>query len=160
MIDTPEHYEAMEVKTFAQLQRYWPVYLESLEKLNELTKTPVSEETYLKAALNTMMGGRGVVPVVHRRGEGEIVACGIAMDTTNEYHEPSLLIYSVYAKACAPKVIISFFLPWIQEWAVAHGFKELHAWSPRINGAAYHLFEGVWGFERKAIFFTKPLCKT
>ena len=153
MLDS--EYRVILLTTFKQLQRYWEYFQQALAKLNDLSPAndKVPEETFLRAALDSMRSG--IVPIITRKGEGKVLALGIAMDISNAYHPPSLGIYAVHSWGDAS--VVKFLLAWTEQWAKKQGFKELSAWSPRINGSAFYLFEKKWGFRRRSIHFTKAI---
>ena len=155
MLENPHRYNVMLLTTFKQVKRYWPKFQEALVKLNELApdNDPVAEETLLRVTLDSMKCG--IVPIVTKQGEGDVLALGAAMDVSNPYHPRSLLVYAVHS--WGDQTVVKYLLEWTEVWAREHGFHELQAWSPRINGSAFYLFEKKWGFRRRSIFFTKEL---
>ena len=153
MIDNPQNYQVLQLSTFKQVKRYWDYFLDGLVKLNELSVEAVSVETFLRATLDAM--NNGIVFVIVRRGEGTPLTMAIVMHNANPYHPPALLVYATYSTGDAST--IAYGLKWIEEWAKERGYKELQAWSPRINNSAFYLFEKKWGFRRRSVYFTKQL---
>jgi hypothetical protein len=155
MLDNPQNYQVLQLKKFAQVSRYWEHFQGALDKLNELCGEKVSKDTFLRATVDCLKDG--LVVVVIKKGQGEVLALGIvmAMNTSNPYHPPSLLIYAAYSTGDSS--VIKYALAWLEEWGREHGFKELQAWSPRINGSAFYLFEKKWGFRRRSVHFTKAI---
>lgn len=149
-------YRVIELTKFEQVKRYWNKFREALDKLNSLAPDTekVSQETFLRATLDAIDQG-GVVPVFMRPGEGDILCLAIVMNSSNRYHKPSLLIYAAHSWGDA--TVVAFALKWLEVWAKERGFEELQAWSPRINGSAFYLFEKKWGFRRRSIYFTKAI---
>lgn len=153
MLENPFNYQVLELTKFAQVRRYWSYFRESLGKLNELCDEQVTEETFLRATLDAM--NNGIVFIITRKGEGTPLTMAVVMKNLNPYRPPALSIYATYSTGDAS--VVAYGLRWLEEWAREHGFRELQAESPRINGSAFYLFEKKWGFRRRSVYFTKQL---
>lgn len=132
---------------------------EGLGSLNESVGTsgaPVSWDTFVKTTL--MIADAPDKGFVRKFSSinGKPLAFMVAYISTPPFKKPNLLVYAYYSNNKS-KGVTKFALEKAELWARAHELKTITTYSYRMSGAAFRLFESIWGFTRTAILFSKSL---
>jgi len=141
---------------WSELQQHWPFLRRGLLKLQAAPQLQdLDEGSLLVVALQAMNSfpNKGLCLV----GMLDKKTCfvGIVVDNTLVKTNPTCLLVLGYSDGVPTAA--SQGLEFIAMWARANKFKSLQAWSHRINGSSFRLFEKVWKFRRKAILFSRNL---
>jgi hypothetical protein len=139
--------------------KYWTFMQEGLGVLNRITDMKVDRETFFRVIADVITGAEdnGKVLVIADQCNIPLFYI-VAFNNTSKYHDkrPSMLVYAAYSNKRS-KYVTRFGLSWIEEWARRNAYKEVQAFSPRINGAGFRLFESVFNFKRRSVLFYKTL---
>ena len=158
MIQNPEGFLVERVCSVDDTVRWWPFLAEGLAVLNQIPKdgAGITKEAFLSTVVTaTADPERNIVAVVKSKN-GKPLHFGIVVDNSLLLSPPSLLIYASYSNGKS-KTVTKWALQWLEDWAREHGYAQLEAFSMRITGASFRLFERGWGFRRKSVLFTKTI---
>jgi hypothetical protein len=137
----------------------WPFFVEGLGELNQIVEPvhEVNSETLLKVLCDTTNCANDGYTIIVRNPKGEPLQFVISFNNTTGYHtKRSLLVYATYSNR-KDRGVHKFVIDWMCKWAKEQGYNELHAFSSRINGSGFRLFEKYFGFQRRMILFTRSL---
>jgi GNAT superfamily N-acetyltransferase len=138
----------------------WPFFREGLEYINKLVREEkkLPAEKFFSVIIDAVAMGddRGHVAVYSEDGKTP-VGFTITFGSSSKYDLlPTAVVYAAYSK----RTIIGatrFCLSHVEKWARSKGYKELQAFTPRINGRGFALFEKRFGFKRYLMLFSKIL---
>lgn len=151
------NFSVRRVKTILDVVDNWPFFSRGLAKLNTLTPNrQVAPEEFFKVLCHTINQGldRGHI-AIYCVGDKQI-GYTVTMDNTTSWGEKSVVVFAAYSVATV-RGMSKIAWKQIEAWARSNGFVELQAFSPRINGTGFYLFEKCFGFRRQLVFFTKKL---
>ena len=149
------------LRTVDDALAHWPLFREGLEHLNGLLKPEkrVKAEKFFSVVLNSIAKGDklGHVAVYRVDERSEPIGFTIAHVFDDAYYDIKVvLVHAAYARKTVPGAS-RFALQHLEKWAKASGFQELQAFTPRINGKGFAIFEKRFGFKRHLVHFFKTL---
>jgi hypothetical protein len=118
----------------------------------------MSWDEFLKVCLHIINLGpeRGIVVVFTSKNDKPL-GLMVVMDNTELFSpERTALIYAGYSNGKYEHAAVDG-TSYVEDWARAHGYKELHAQTRRLNGSAKKLFERKLGFTESSWLFKKTL---
>lgn len=147
-----------DLRSHTDVIKFWSFFQEGLLVLNRLLDATVSNETLFRVVNDIVVAPpeAGKVLVITDKA-GTPVFYIVVFDNTSRYHKrQSALIYAAYSNNKVGGVT-RYGLSIIEQWAKDNGYNELHAFSPRITGSGFRLFEGTFKFRRRSVLFYKPV---
>lgn len=143
-----------------QVVEHWPLFCEGLSFLNRLVPAEkhCTPEMLLNVIASTLRKGKdkGHVAVYESDKHG-VIGFTVTFASDSPFDTvPTAVIYAAYARRTVPGAS-RFGLSHVEKWARASGFKELQAYTPRINGKGFALFEKRFKFRRFLVCFYKSL---
>jgi len=152
--------KVIRIKTVDQVVKYWPIFQEGRKYLNTLMRPThqADENYYLRLVLDVIALGEDEGHlVVYGLNENDIIGYTIAFGSNSKYDfARTAVIFAAYTKRTVPGAS-KFGLKHVEKWAKSKGFVHLQAFTPRINGKGFALFEKRFGFQRHLVCFTKTL---
>ena len=97
----------------------------------------------------------GLLAVIASKNEKPLAFC-VVMEDSETPRRRTALIYAGYSNEKDKAVILPTF-EYVETWAKANGFVELHAQTNRFSGAAMRWFRKKLRFTPKAVLFSKAL---
>lgn len=135
-----------------------PVFMSALEVLNSIAQPgrEVKPETFCRVILNTVGRGDALGHVALYGAQGENLGVSVTYASNDVDREGVAIVYAVCTFGTTSG-LTRFMQSHIEKWARGSGFRELQAFSPRINGKGMALFEKRWGFRRWLLHYYKEL---
>lgn len=155
------NFTVQRLRTIDDVLIHWGLFREGLEHMNSLVKPEkvVSPEQFFRIVINTLARGekKGHVAVYHVEGTSSPIGFTVAHAFEDLFYDvPIAVVHAAYTKRTVPGAS-RFGLKHIEKWAKANGYSELQAYTPRINGKGFALFERRFGFKRHLVCFFKRL---
>jgi hypothetical protein len=116
----------------------------------------VSWEEYFQRVMHTAISPAAGTVVLFSSKNDKSLGYMVLIEDSESRHRRTVMIYAGYSNgrfAAASEASMAY----VQRWAKAQGFVELHANSYRINGAAMRLFRKKLGFTPLSVVFKKDL---
>lgn len=152
-------YKAVHITNVEQLIAAWPFFLQGWQELcsPEKGRADLNESEFLTMLLRILdMGPKDGLLVVFTSEHDKPLGYMVVMNDSETPQRRTALIYLGYSNGKylqAPVVATEY----VEKWARANNFTELHAQSRRLSGAAMRLFRKKLGFQPMAVVFSKPL---
>ena len=148
------------IRTLDQLMEHWPLFSEGLEYLNGLVPEEKKLDTmaFFGAAVNALRKGekKGHVAVYSEDTSGPF-GFTITFASDSPFDQvPTAVIYAAYTRRTITGAS-RYGLSHVEKWAKGAGFEELQAFTPRINGKGFALFEKRFKFRRWLVCFVKRI---
>lgn len=141
------------------LLQWWPLFLEGWQDLCGPFKGRVdlTASEFLTMLLRIIgLGDDDGLVVVFLSQNDKPLGFMAAMNDSETPERRTALIYAGYSNSKYAYAAIDA-TEFVQKWAKARGFTELHAQSRRLSGAAMRLFRKKLGFQPMAVVFSKLL---
>lgn len=133
--------------------------LEGLEALNGSIRgngNSISIDTFFKTTLMVADDPSSGFVRKFSSVNSKPLAFMVAFVSNPPFKPPTLLVYAYYSNNKSG-TITRFALDRAEMWARRNNIGSLSAYSYRMSGSVFRLFESIWGFQRQAILFSKSL---
>lgn len=151
--------KAVVVQDVPTLLHWWPLFLEGWTELCSPVKGrgDLTASEFLTMLLRVLSLGPndGLVAVFVSQNDKPL-GFAVVMNDSETPERRTALIYAGYSNSKYAHAAVEE-TEFVQKWAKARGFTELHAQSRRLSGAAMRWFRKKLGFQPMAVMFSKPL---
>ncbi len=158
-MNNPEGFLVKRLTTVDEVLANWDFLLAGLVDLNAQNRPGhvVTAEAFLRRVLDTINIGseRGLVFIIESKNQKPLFY-GVVFDNSSNYHPPSIVYYAASSNGKSATVG-KFSVAYVEEWARAQGFKELHWFNSRFSGSSINAIERKFGVKRRMILYTKEL---
>lgn len=147
------------IEDVTALLDWWPLFLEGWRDICAPFKGRVdlTASEFLTMLLRVVgMGKTDGLVVVFMSQKDKPLGFMVAMNDSETPERRTALIYAGYSNSKYAYAAVDA-TEYVQKWAKAQGFTELHAQSRRLSGAAMRLFRKKLGFQPMAVVFSKLL---
>ena len=147
------------IKTFPELQRLMPLFLEGFREMNKRHKAFDCDEEGFVKTLAWVLGGDTDKNVIGIAWDGNTpVGYGVGFDDTPIYSKRKhFLLWALYVKPAWSKLAGKELFDGAETFAASNGYDVLRANNGRLNGSAIKFFEKVLEMRRNRLEFTKQL---
>jgi hypothetical protein len=144
--------------TVDEILEHWSFFYEAMVALNDPSKARANytpEEFFNMLVKCTQLGREGLVLVLTSKN-GKPLGCGCAFTGTDFCGETCFFVWAAYTTGRCTTALQEL-MSYAEDYARHIGHKNFRMSTPRINGAAFRLFEDKLGFRRDYITFKKSL---
>lgn len=141
--------------TVEDVVKNWPFLLECMQGLNKKARADYTSESFFFTLIKAIQLGVHGLVVVLKNAEDIPLGFGCAFAATDFHGEQCFYVWATYSTGVC-RTTLSELMEKCEEYARAIHFSVIKLSTPRINGAADRLFEGL-GFEQEFLTYKKIL---